>query len=254
MATSPSTAANSRGRVQPSAASTPSSCRRPRTAAVAELATNSAQTTRISTNSATLLRSTASRIVIATPFLTQSSVSSSVGVPNLPDGSATVAGAGEDPATMSTVRWVRTSICSATALIRLREAGFGPVTPATRTRITLIGARASCALPAYLLFSSVGRAASVVMSWTGWLTRPPRLRLGSRSEPPSAFWLAALAGAAGRRLIRPSGTRDSGSKAAILLSLKVPASTGNTVSTTSATRVCCRSVRYWLSALSIGGS
>ena len=72
-ATSPSTAVNNRGRVQPSAESTPSSGRRARTAAVAEFATNSAQTTRISTNSATLLRSTAVRIEIATPFLTQSS-------------------------------------------------------------------------------------------------------------------------------------------------------------------------------------
>ncbi len=78
-ATSPSTAANNRGRVQPSAASTPSSCRRARTAAVAELATNSAQTTRISPNSSTLLRSTAFRIEIATPFFTQSSLSSSAG-------------------------------------------------------------------------------------------------------------------------------------------------------------------------------
>ena len=103
-ATSPSTTANSRGRVQPSAASTPSSWRRPRTAAVAELATNSAQTTRISTNSATLLRSTASRMVTATPFLIQFSVSSSAGWPDALAGSATVVGAGDDPATMSTVR------------------------------------------------------------------------------------------------------------------------------------------------------
>ena len=77
--TSPSTVANSRGRFQPSAASTPSSGRRARTAAVAELATNSAQTTRISTNSSTLLRSTAFRIEIATPFFTQPSLSSSAG-------------------------------------------------------------------------------------------------------------------------------------------------------------------------------
>ena len=114
---------------------------------MAELATNSAQTTRISTNSATLLRSTAFRMLTATPLETQPSLSSSAGVPYLSAGTATVVGAGEDPATMSTVRWVRSSICSATVLIRFREAGLGPVTPATRTRITLIGARASCALP-----------------------------------------------------------------------------------------------------------
>ena len=138
--TSPSTAANNRGLVQPRAASTPSSVRRPRTAAVAELATNSAQTTRISTNSVTLLRSTAFRMLIATPFLTQPSLSSSAGVPYLSAGTAIVVGAGEDPATMSTVRWVRSSICSATALIRFREAWSGPTTPPTRTRITLIGA------------------------------------------------------------------------------------------------------------------
>ena len=145
--TSPSTVANTRGRVQPRQVSTPSSVRRPRTAAVAELATNSAQTTRISTNSATLLRSTAFRMLIATPFVTQPSLSSSAGVPYRSAGTATVVGAGDDPATMSTVRWVRSSICSATVLIRLSEAGLGPVTPATRTRITLIGARASCAPP-----------------------------------------------------------------------------------------------------------
>ena len=58
-----------------------------------------------------------------------------------------VVGDGDDPATMSTVRWVRTSICSATSLIRLSEAGSGPVTPATRTRMTLIGARPSWAPP-----------------------------------------------------------------------------------------------------------
>jgi hypothetical protein len=111
------------------------------------LATNSAQTTRIKTNSVTLLRSTASRMVIATPSLIQSSDSSSAGVPYLPAGSAMVVGCGEDPATMSTVRPVRSSICPATALIRFSEAGFAPVTPATRTRITLIGAFASCVPP-----------------------------------------------------------------------------------------------------------
>ena len=146
--TSPSTVANTRGRVQPRQVSTPSSVRRPRTAAVAELATNSAQTTRISANSATLLRSTLFRMLIATPFLTQPSLSSNAGVPYLSAGTATMVGAGEDPATMSTVRWVRSSICSATVLTRFREAGLGSVTPATRTRITLIGARRQLRAPA----------------------------------------------------------------------------------------------------------
>ena len=154
---------------------------------------------------------------------------------------------------MSTVRWVRISIWSATVLIRLRDAWFGPVTPATRTRITLIGARASWAVPEYLLLSSVGSAASVVISWTGWVTRPPRFRLGSRSEPPSAFWLAASAGAAVVGWYGPSGTRDSGSKAWIFAWLKVPVRIR--VGTTLRPRAiaCWRSVRYWRSALSIGG-
>ena len=65
------------------------------------------------------------------------------------------------------------------SLIRSSEAGFGPVTPATRTRITLIGSLACRSRRrSTLLFSSVGRAASVVMSCTGWLTYPPRFRLG----------------------------------------------------------------------------
>ena len=212
------------------------------------MATNSAQTTRIAANSATLLWSTAFRIVIATPFLTQSSLTSSAGVPNGSDGSATARGWGRKLATMSTVRWVRISIWSATVLIRLRDAWFGPVIPATRTRITLIGARASWAVPEYLLLSSVGSAASVVISWTGWVTRPPRFRLGSRSEPPSARWLAASAGAAAVGWYGPSGTWDSGSKAWTFAWLKVPVRVR--VGTTLRLRViaCWRSVR----ALAVG--
>jgi len=80
-ASSPSTAANSRDRRQPSEASTPSSRRRPRTAAVAALATNSTQTTRISVNSVTLFLSSAARIATATPFFTQPSVTASAGWP-----------------------------------------------------------------------------------------------------------------------------------------------------------------------------
>ena len=84
------------------------------------------------------------------------------------------------------------------------------------------------------------------------------LRSGSRSPPPSAFRLAWLAGSATVGWYGPSGTWDSGSKTAILPWLKVPASTGNgssrTLVLTSGTSTRCRSVRYWLSALSIGGT
>ena len=141
-ASSPSTVANSRDRRQPTAASTPSSRRRPRTAAVAALPTNSTHTTRISVNSATLLLSTAFRIATATPFFTQFSDRVSGGWPNLPAGRSMVAGTGR-----SRPRCPRPGRCAgrsaaATALIRFRgTARFGPVTPATRTRITLIGAR-----------------------------------------------------------------------------------------------------------------
>ena len=124
-ATSPSTAANSRGRVQPRAASTPSSVRRPRTAAVAELATNSAQTTRIRANKITLLRSTASRIVTATPSLIQSSVSSSGGPPDgdgqQRDRGRRRGGSGHDIHGQA----VRSAICPAAALIRLRRTDPG---------------------------------------------------------------------------------------------------------------------------------
>ena len=74
------------------------------------------------------------------------------------------------------------------------------------------------------------------------------LRSGSRSPPPSAVRLAWLAGWAAVGWYGPSGTWDSGSKAAILPGLKVPASTGSGSSVTlvvlSGTRACCRSVRY----------
>ena len=138
-ASSPSTAVKSRGRVQPRQARTPSSRRRTRIAADAEFATNSTQTIRISVNSTRLFLSTAVRIATATPFFTQPSLSVSDGWPNFPAGRSIVVGDGEDPATMSTSRSVRTAICWATSLIRSRDTAFGPVTPATRTRITLIG-------------------------------------------------------------------------------------------------------------------
>ena len=83
--------------------------------------------------------SIAVRIATATPFFTQSSDSVSGGWPNFPAGRSMVVGDGDDPATMSTSRCVRTAICCATSRIRSSDTGFGPVTPATRTRITLIG-------------------------------------------------------------------------------------------------------------------
>ena len=84
------------------------------------------------------------------------------------------------------------------------------------------------------------------------------LRPGSRSPPPSAFRLAWLAGSAAAGWYGPSGTWDSGSKTAILPGLKVPSSTGNgscdTLVVLSGTSACRRSVRYWILALSIGGT
>jgi hypothetical protein len=141
-ASSPSTVANSRDRRQPTAASTPSSRRRPRTAAVAALPTNNMHTTKIRVTSTRLCLSTAWMIASATPFFTQFSDKVSAGCPDLPAGMAIVTGVGEDPATMSTSRPVRCAICCATALIRARDSASAPVTPATRTRITLIGSAA----------------------------------------------------------------------------------------------------------------
>ena len=146
-ASSPSTVVNSRGRVQPRQASTPSSRRRPRIAADAELATNSTHTTRISANSTRLSLSIAVKIATATPFFTQFSDSVSGGWPNFPAGRSIVVGDGDDPATMSTSRPVRTSICCAASRIRSSDTGFGPVTPATRTRTTLIGSPSGNCVP-----------------------------------------------------------------------------------------------------------
>jgi hypothetical protein len=99
-------------------------------------------TTRIRVNSTTLFLSTAFKIATATPFFTQPSDRVSGGCPNLPAGSLMVTGDGEEPTTMSTSRPVRCSICCATTLTRARDRASGPVTPATRTRITLIGSAA----------------------------------------------------------------------------------------------------------------
>jgi len=78
----------------------------------------------------------------ATPFLTQPSVRVSGGGPYLPAGRSMVTGEGEEPATMSTSRPVRWATCWATAVICSRDSASGPVTPATLTRITLIGSAA----------------------------------------------------------------------------------------------------------------
>jgi hypothetical protein len=51
-------------------------------------------------------------------------------------GDEQAAGDGDDPATISTSKPVRVSICCATSRIRSSDTGFGPVTPATRTRTT----------------------------------------------------------------------------------------------------------------------
>jgi hypothetical protein len=83
--------------------------------------------------------SIAFKIATATPFFTQFSDSVSGGWPNFPAGRSIVVGDGDDPATMSTSRPVRTSTCCATSRIRASDTGFGPVTPVTRTRTTLIG-------------------------------------------------------------------------------------------------------------------
>ena len=77
--------------------------------------------------------------------------------------------------------------------------------------------------------------------------------LGSRSPPPRASRLAALAGRATVGWYGPSGTRDSGSNAAILLWSNVPSSTGVGEMVFWTVMACCRSVRYWVPALSSGG-
>jgi hypothetical protein len=90
-------------------------------------------------NNSTLFLSIDVKMATATPFFTQFSVRVSAGCPNFPAGRPIVVGVGDDPATMSTSRCVRTAICWATSLIRSSDTGFGPVTPATRTLITLMG-------------------------------------------------------------------------------------------------------------------
>ena len=90
---------------------------------------NSAQTKSTRKNKATDLRSTALRIVVATPFLVQPSRSVAAGRPSLERSSATSTGVGDEPAVTSTCRPVRLAIASAARRIRSRDALSGPVTP-----------------------------------------------------------------------------------------------------------------------------
>lgn len=76
----------------------------------------------------------------ATPFLTHPSFNVNAGRPALPAGRSISSGVGEVPMVMSTSKPVVRAICSATNRTRARDTSSIPVTPATRTRITLIGA------------------------------------------------------------------------------------------------------------------
>jgi hypothetical protein len=138
-ASSETIATNTLARDHPRHMRVPISTRRARTEANAALARKNPQITRMRANSTTLLRSTASRNLTATPFSTHPSSSSSSGRPNLPAGSSMSMGRGDDPAVMSTASPVRLEMAAATFLMRSRERGSGPVTPATRTRMTLMG-------------------------------------------------------------------------------------------------------------------
>lgn len=94
---------------------------------------------------------------------------------------------------MSTARPVRSWIAWATFLIRSRLKGSAPVTPATRTRITLIGAAGSAP---WKTAGSVNafRPCSVVSINGGWAIYPPMFIVGSNGFPSSAFSLAWSAG------------------------------------------------------------
>jgi hypothetical protein len=107
------------------------------------------------------------------------------------------------------------------------------------------------------VFSSAGSAASVVIRFTGWLTRPPRFWLGSRSPPCSARRLAAVAGAATTGWYPPSGTRDSGSNDLILAGSNTPATLirasgepPGSAARAVAFTACAVTVRYGLSSSS----
>ena len=134
-------------RPQPSVSSAPISPRRARDAAKTPLPRNRPHRSGIRPNNTNRLRSTPRRNEIDTPFFDQPSLSVNDGRPNLPAGSATVIGCGDDPAVMSTSRPVSSWIRSATESIRAMLRSSAPVTPATRTRIAEIGARRCAAGP-----------------------------------------------------------------------------------------------------------
>jgi hypothetical protein len=144
-ATSPRITPKTRPADQPRQRRVPISARRARTAANAPLATKQAQVSSTRKNRATLLRSSASRITIAAPFRTQSSLTRRGGCPWRPAGRSTSSWWGEDPAVTSTASPVLATIAAATRRIRSRLTLSGPVTPATRMRITLTGAAWSAA-------------------------------------------------------------------------------------------------------------
>jgi hypothetical protein len=111
-----------------------------RTEAKDPLARNNPETTSTSTNRARDLRSRAETMAKATPFLVHPSFTVRAGRPNFPAGRSTSRGWGEDPAVMSTASPVSSTMACATRRTRSLLTGSGPVTPATRTRITLMGA------------------------------------------------------------------------------------------------------------------
>ncbi len=164
---SASTAAKTLVGDHPRVKSVPISARRERTEASAALTRNNEQETSTSTNSRRLFWLTAFRYLTATPLATQPSLTSNGGWPNLPLGSSMSIGVGDEPAVMSTLRPVCSWILSATALMRARLAGSGPLTPATLTRMTLMGRSGSA--PSKMLGSANElRALSVVSIRGGW--------------------------------------------------------------------------------------
>ncbi len=198
-ASSPSTAVNSRGRVQPRQASTPSSRRRPRIAADAELATNSTQTTRISANSTRLFSSTAredrDRDAFLHPVLSQGQG----GLAELPRGQGR---------SWSAPARIRDDVdhrgacgprsAAPTSRIRSSDTGFGPVTPATRIADSAdrVGYR-QAELTSSRSPHSAGRADSEVIRSTGWLIIAAQILARQQvTDAPRAARLTALAGSA----------------------------------------------------------
>ena len=145
--TSPSMIVKTAGRPQPTARRAPISVRRPRTPASAALDRNNAQTTRMSTSSASDSRSACRSTSSATPVCVQASVSRSGGRPNFPAGSPIVTGYGDAPAVTITCRPVAFAISSPITPILSSFSRTVPRRPDTRTRIDPIGARVCASLP-----------------------------------------------------------------------------------------------------------